>query len=91
MEEKLVTTKELKVGEFYTYKGDDNKEKNLSRVGYFTNSTSGPINAIYVAREVNHGKGQKSLEVISLDRRYSPSSECSKNTIETRYLSLEKG
>lgn len=91
MEEKLVTTKELKVGEFYTYKGDDNKEKNLSRVGYFTNSTSGPINAIYVAREVVHGKGQKSLEVISLDRRYSPSSECSKNTIETRYLSLEKG
>lgn len=31
MEEKLVTTRELEVGGFYTYKGDDNKEKNLSR------------------------------------------------------------
>lgn len=61
MEEKLVTTKELKVGEFYTYKGEDRKEKNLSRVGYFTNSTSGPIKMIYVVREVNYGKSQKKI------------------------------
>lgn len=91
MEEKLLTTRELKVGEFYTYKGDDEKEKNLSRVGYFTNSTSGPVNAIYVAREVDHGKASRRLEVISLDRRYSLTSECSENTIETKYISLEKG
>lgn len=91
MEEKLVTTRELEVGGFYTYKGDDNKEKNLSRVGYFTNSTSGPINAIYVAREVDHSKASRRLEVISLDRRYSPTSEYSENTIETKYISLGKG
>ena len=91
MEEKLLTTRELKVGEFYTYKGEDRKEKNLSRVGYFTNSTSGPIKMIYVVREVNYGKSQKKLEVISLDRKYSPSDEGAKKTIEHKYISLEKG
>lgn len=91
MEEKLVTTRELKVGEFYTYKGDDEKEKNLSRVGNFTNSTSGPVNMIYVVREVNHRKGQKSLEVISLNSRYSLADDCTKKTAETKYISLEKG
>lgn len=86
MEEKLVTTRELKVGEFYTYKGDDDKEKNLSRVGYFTNSTSGPVSMIYVVREVVFGKGQKKLEVISLDSKYSTN-----KTVESKYISLEKG
>lgn len=61
MKEKLVTTRELKVGEFYTYKGDDEKEKNLSRVRNFTNSTSGPVNMIYVVREVDYGKASRRL------------------------------
>lgn len=91
MEEKLLTTRELKVGEFYTYRGEDEKEKNLSRVNHFTNSTSGPVNMIYVVREVVHGKGQKSLEVISLNSKYSLSDECAKKTIESKYISLEKG
>ena len=91
MEEKLVTTRELKVGEFYTYKGDDDKEKNLSRVGYFTNSTSGPVSMIYVVREVVHSKSQKSLEVISLDSKYSISDDHTKKTVESKYISLEKG
>lgn len=91
MEEKLLTTRELKVGEFYTYRGDDDKEKNLSRVGYFTNSTSGPISTIYVAREVVHGKSQRSLEVISLDSKYSISDDRTKKTVESKYISLEKG
>lgn len=86
MEEKLVTTRELKVGEFYTYKGDDDKEKNLSRAGYFTNSTSGPVSMIYVVREVVFGKGQKKLGVISLDSKYSTN-----KTVESKYISLEKG
>lgn len=91
MEEKLVTTKELKVGEFYTYRGDDDKEKNLSRVGYFTNSTSGPISMIYVVREVVHSKSQKSLEVLSLSSTYFPSEDCTKKIVESEYISLEKG
>lgn len=91
MEKKLLTTRELKVGEFYTYKGDDEKEKNLSRVGYFTNSTSGPIKMIYVVREVSHGKGQKRLEVISLNSRYSLDDDSTKKTAEYKYISLEKG
>lgn len=91
MEEKLVTTRELKVGEFYTYKGDDEKEKNLSRVGNFTNSTSGPVNMIYVVREVDYGKASRRLEVISLDSRYSLSDEHAKKTVGTKYISLEKG
>lgn len=91
MEEKLVTTRELKVGEFYTYRGDDEKEKNLSRVGNFTNSTSGPIDMIYVAREIDHRKGQKSLGVISLKSRYSLSDECTEKIAEDKYISLEKG
>lgn len=91
MEEKLLTTRELKVGGFYTYRCDDEKEKNMSRVGYFTNSTSGPISMIYVVREVDHGKDKKSLEVISLNNRYSLADECAKKTVETKYVSLEKG
>lgn len=91
MEEKLVTTRELKVGGFYTYRGDDEKEKNLSRVGNFTNSTSGPIDMIYVAREIDHRKGQKSLGVISLKSRYSLSDECTEKIAEDKYISLEKG
>lgn len=78
MEKKLLTTRELKVGEFYTYKGDDEKEKNLSRVGNFTNSTSGPVNMIYVVREIDRRKGQKKLEVISLENKYSVSDGCAK-------------
>lgn len=91
MEKKLLTTRELKVGGFYTYRGDDEKEKNLSRVGNFTNSTSGPIDMIYVAREIDHRKGQKSLGVISLKSRYSLSDECTEKIAEDKYISLEKG
>lgn len=91
MEKKLLTTRELKVGEFYTYRGDDDKEKNLSRVGYFTNSTSGRVDMIYVVSEVAHGKGQKRLEVISLEDKYSVSDGCKEKTVETKYISLEKG
>lgn len=91
MKEKAFTTRELKVGEFYTYKGDDEKEKNLSRVGNFTNSTSGPVNMIYVVREVDYGKASRRLEVISLDSRYSLSDEHAKKTVGTKYISLEKG
>lgn len=91
MEKKLLTTRELKVGGFYTYRGDDEKEKNLSRVGNFTNSTSGPIDMIYVAREIDHRKGQKSLGVISLKSRYSLSDECTEKIEEDKYISLEKG
>ena len=91
MEEKLVTTRELKVGEFYTYRSNDEKEKNLSRVGHFTNSTSGPVNMIYVVREVDYGKASRRLEVISLDSRYSLSDEHAKKTVGTKYISLEKG
>lgn len=91
MEEKLLTTRELKVGGFYTYRGDDEKEKNLSRVGNFTNSTSGPTYMIYVAREIDHRKGQKSLGVISLKSRYSLSDECTEKIAEDKYISLEKG
>ena len=91
MEKKLLITRELKVGGFYTYRGDDEKEKNLSRVGNFTNSTSGPIDMIYVAREIDHRKGQKSLGVISLKSRYSLSDECTEKIAEDKYISLEKG
>lgn len=61
MKEKAFTTRELKVGEFYTYRSNDEKEKNLSRVGHFTNSTSGRVGMIYVVREVVFGKGQKKI------------------------------
>ena len=91
MEKKLLTTRELKVGEFYTYRSDDEKEKNLSRVGHFTNSTSGRVDMIYVVREVVFGKGQKKLEVISLENKYSVSDGCANKTAETKYISLEKG
>ena len=91
MEKKLLTTRELKVGGFYTYRGDDEKEKNLSRVGNFTNSTSGRVDMIYVVREVVFGKGQKKLEVISLENKYSVSDGCANKTAETKYISLEKG
>lgn len=91
MKEKAFTTRELKVGEFYTYRSNDEKEKNLSRVGHFTNSTSGRVDTIYVVREVVFGKGQKKLEVISLENKYSVSDGCANKTAETKYISLEKG